>query len=365
MGKIPQVTVLMPIYNAGPYLKEAVESILHQDHPSFCLMAINDASTDDSAKVLASFNDPRLLVIHNEKNLGVVGTLNKGLALTESPFLARMDQDDISLPGRLKKQTAFLLEHPNVGICGTTYRTFGRGIFHRKVSYTNQSEQLKAWLLFQCTFAHPSIMLRVDSFRKAKLDYQKDFEKCEDYDLWSRAARHMDFGFINEELLRYRIHYSNMSLVSGNIQQERTQKIRLRNLGSLFRHLGEETASIHLKICQTEPAENQKQLTQYLWWLEQIENANREQKIYDHEHLRIVLSQRSFELCYASSSLGLTARTLWKQNTFFGQYHPSSYQQLKFFIRWFFRIGGPKTKKVVAALRALKNKLRSTLTTPL
>jgi len=93
----PKVTVLMPVYNGEQYLREAIESILTQSFTDFEFLIINDGSTDSSVEIIESYDDPRIRLIHNEANLKLVATLNKGVDLARGEYIARMDCDDISL----------------------------------------------------------------------------------------------------------------------------------------------------------------------------------------------------------------------------------------------------------------------------
>ena len=102
------VTVLTTVYNGLPYLKEAIDSILNQSYENFDYLIIDDASPDPNVlDCIESYNDPRIKLIVNEKNLGVSETYNKALSLIDSEFVIRMDQDDISLPYRIENQISF------------------------------------------------------------------------------------------------------------------------------------------------------------------------------------------------------------------------------------------------------------------
>ena len=101
---MPQIIVLMPVYNGGRYLRESIASILAQSFKDFELLIIDDGSTDDSVSIVKSFSDPRIRLVLNEHNIGVARTLNKGLELARGEFIARMDADDISLPHRFEKR---------------------------------------------------------------------------------------------------------------------------------------------------------------------------------------------------------------------------------------------------------------------
>jgi len=122
----PQLTVLMPVYNGGPFLRSAIESILNQDFSDFDFLIIDDGSTDGSHEIAASYADPRIRLESNGRNLGLIATLNRGLDLARGTYVARMDADDIAFPDRLSKQLTFMEAHPEIGLCGTWYERDSR-----------------------------------------------------------------------------------------------------------------------------------------------------------------------------------------------------------------------------------------------
>ena len=95
--QLPLVSVVLPVYNGAAYLREAVDSILAQTYRSFELIIINDGSKDDSASIIAQFDDPRIRSF-SQANQGLAATLNRGIGLAQGAYIARQDQDDISLP---------------------------------------------------------------------------------------------------------------------------------------------------------------------------------------------------------------------------------------------------------------------------
>ena len=97
---MPKISVIMPAYNAEKYLREAIDSILGQTFTDFELIVINDCSRDDTEQIILSYQDPRIVYLKNEKNLGVAGTLNRGLEVARGAYIARMDADDRSVPDR-------------------------------------------------------------------------------------------------------------------------------------------------------------------------------------------------------------------------------------------------------------------------
>src|ERR1051325_1151561 len=110
----PTVSVLLPVYNAERYLESALQSVLGQTFSDFEVIAVDDGSKDNSKKILERFaaNDPRIRVI-SRPNTGIVGALNDGLAVARGEFIARMDADDVALPGRFQAQLDYLRGHPD------------------------------------------------------------------------------------------------------------------------------------------------------------------------------------------------------------------------------------------------------------
>ena len=104
-----RITVLMPVYNDAKYLKETIDNVLSQTFRDFLFLIINDGSTDETELVIQSYSDDRIKYLKNEANLGLVKTLNKGIDLVETEFLARMDADDLWVETKLEKQIDVLI----------------------------------------------------------------------------------------------------------------------------------------------------------------------------------------------------------------------------------------------------------------
>jgi glycosyltransferase involved in cell wall biosynthesis len=208
MSASPKVTVLMPVYNGERFLREAVESILNQTFGDFEFLIIDDGSLDRSAEIIRGYDDPRIRLIRNETNLGIVASLNRGIDQAQGEYIARMDCDDISMPARLEKQVAFMEKHPGVGVCGTWARVIDdRG----QVVSLRRSPQGKAAhrLCWRPTpFIHPTCMLRSALLKEYR--YLPGFPHAEDYELWLRLCRRTLFANIGEYLLHYRAHDANI-----------------------------------------------------------------------------------------------------------------------------------------------------------
>jgi len=148
----------MPVFNEDATLQEAVESILHQTRQDFELILIDDGSTDHTPEILDNYSDhdQRIRVFH-QSHSGLIRSLNKGLELAKGKYLARMDADDISLPERLEKQTAYLENNPEVGVCGTWAKKFGLTNKHQTIKMPASPEEIKSGLLFNNTLIHPTV----------------------------------------------------------------------------------------------------------------------------------------------------------------------------------------------------------------
>jgi len=186
----PHVSVAMACFNAAPYLREAIDSILNQTFRDFEFLIINDGSTDDSHDVIASYRDARIRLIENSGNQGLIYSLNRALHEARADWIARMDADDVSDPERLAAQWAFAHER-NLDICYCDWKesNFDGGLetVHRDSAVP---PVVRRWrVLFENLYgAHAVALFR----RQAIIDvggYDPAYRHSEDYDLWFRCAR--------------------------------------------------------------------------------------------------------------------------------------------------------------------------------
>ena len=144
----PVISILMSVYNGEKYLHAAVDSILKQTFKDFEFIIINDGSIDRSREILESYQDERIVLIHQE-NKGLTRALNKGLSLAKGEFIARMDADDSCKPERLEKQVAFLRENPGIVLLGSNcFNIDGDGDIIGQIDLPTGGVQIKWNLLF-------------------------------------------------------------------------------------------------------------------------------------------------------------------------------------------------------------------------
>jgi len=214
----PQISVIMPVYNAGQYLALAIESVLGQTFTDFELLLINDGSTDNSKQVIASFTDNRIKVLDNEGNKGLVYSLNRGIAAAIGKYIARMDADDICLPDRFQLQYDYLERHTETGLVAGYIHFINeqgddRGVWalDRKA---DSPQRIKRYMSSECCIAHPTIMARATWL--SKFPYDSRQKAIEDYDLWLRLLAHgMAIAKLNTPVLLYRVHDQSVTQVDN------------------------------------------------------------------------------------------------------------------------------------------------------
>lgn len=209
----PLISVIMPVHNGGRFVAEAIRSILNQSFGDFEFVIIDDASTDDSPEIAASFADPRVARLRNEQRLGITRTLNRGIGAARGQLVARMDSDDIAHPHRFARQQELLLGEPGLGVVGSNTVLIDRnGVETGTERYPASVRDIRRSILVHNPFAHGAVMLRRSLLDRHGV-YDPAFLHNEDYDLWLRLqAAGTDMANIQESLLRRRIHDMNITV---------------------------------------------------------------------------------------------------------------------------------------------------------
>jgi glycosyltransferase involved in cell wall biosynthesis len=205
----PAVTVAMSVYNAAPFLNEAIASVRTQSFADFEFLILDDGSSDASPAIARSheLEDARIRVIARE-NRGLVASLNELLRAARAPLVARMDADDICEPERLARQARFLAAHPDYGVIGSWTTDIGPdGAPQPKAGDEQPTDHdcFVARIGKGSLLCHPTAMMRRDLVLSVG-GYHGAFAHCEDFDLWLRLASVTKLGNLPERLLRYR-HY--------------------------------------------------------------------------------------------------------------------------------------------------------------
>lgn len=211
LGGSPTASVLLPVYNAGRYLAQAVESVLNQTFQNFEVLLINDGSTDNSLQVLEYFaSRDRRCRVYSGPNRGVVAARNTGLELAGAEFIILMDADDVSRPQRFEKQISFIRQHPEcvaVGSRALLIDADGMPIFEVGDRYTHEEIE-RALLSTRLGIVNPSAIIR-----RSALDVIGGYRPgyAEDLDLFLRLAEVGRLANLPEVLLDYRQHVASIS----------------------------------------------------------------------------------------------------------------------------------------------------------
>ena len=213
------VSIIMPVYNAEDYLREAIDSILTQTYPLFELIIINDGSSDNSLEIIKSYRDDRIRVF-SFVNGGCSKQRNYGISVAKGKFLAMMDADDISEQTRIEEQYNFLKSHTEIQVVGTNCLHIdekGKIISIKNYSEFHNEIEFSAPVL--CPICPPSMM----TYTNILIDcgcYREDFLVAGDYDLILKLLGNAyKFYNLQKPLFRYRIHKSSLSATKLQKQQ--------------------------------------------------------------------------------------------------------------------------------------------------
>lgn len=228
---LPPVTVLLPVRDGLPHLRDAVASVLAQTHRDLELLVLDDGSTDGTGAWLDGLRDSRVRVLHREGR-GLVAALNDGLGEARHELVARMDADDLSAPDRLERQCAHLLAHPHVAAAGSCFHVIDEeGAVVGEAHTAAHTAYLRRLMYARNDFAHGSMMLR----RSAVLAVggYRDVGPCEDYDLWVRLLSGYDLANLPDLLYSYRLSETGVSALAAGRQVASLHAVRHRLHGEL------------------------------------------------------------------------------------------------------------------------------------
>ncbi len=212
---MPLVSILMPVYNAGEFLRIAIDGILSQTFTDFEFVIINDGSTDNSKQIIKSYTDERIVYLKQE-NQGVARTLNNGLKICKGKYIRRHDADDLSTPNSLKEQVEFIEQNPNVGLVSSrqVYMT-ENGKITKKYGLPNdaffQGKEYKYITLENFTYkssspvVHGTVLFEKELVSKLG-NYRPEFLTSEDNDLWTRILEHKKIAILNSKSYFQRLH---------------------------------------------------------------------------------------------------------------------------------------------------------------
>ncbi|MCD1610556.1 MULTISPECIES: glycosyltransferase family 2 protein [Pseudomonadaceae] len=311
MATTPRVTVFIPVHNRQHYITTAVDSILAQTFEDFELLIVDDGSTDATLDVLARYQDPRLRVESNPRNLGIPATRNRGLELARGEYIALLDSDDISWPNRLARQVETLDRHSDLAQIGSACDFMdaeGQRI-NRVRRQPLAADDVAASLAFYCALTNRTIMARTAILRDYR--YREDFPRCQDYELHQRLSRTQRMANLADVLVCGREHGGRFTKQTDALGRERKREICRRALIEIGITPGEEDLDRHYALARPKKlgaALNKDYLAWAEQWLARLDTANRRSQRHVPEALSRVMTERWVELCWhARRQLGTGA----------------------------------------------------------
>lgn len=227
--------MLTTVYNGARYLAETIDSILAEDFTDFEYVIVDDGSTDDTPRILerAAARDPRIRVLRLETNRGIAAATNCGLAIARGEHIARLDADDVSLPGRLAREVAVLDAHPDVAMVSMNYEFMSADGVVLGRSHRDHPPAVVEYLLnFSNSIGgHSQVMYRRSTI-EAVGGYDESCAAALDYELWTRMAGQGRIVVLPEIGMRYRVHDANVTARARDTQIEVGKRVVQRTLSA-------------------------------------------------------------------------------------------------------------------------------------
>ncbi len=302
---IPKVTVMMPVHNGKRYIKFAIESILSQSYKDFELLIINDASNDQTVKIVNSFKDTRIRLIHNLQRLGLAATRQRGNEEAKGELIAFLDSDDTAHRERLEKQVRFLGKNKEIAAVGNWVGVIdekGRRTGHIWRHATSESV-IPSILLFRNCFTQSSMMVRKKCL--IEFGYRADYWAAPDYDLWSRMIGKYKMVNIGEVLTYYRAYKESMSYRKEKEIKYCTQKIMAENIERLGLEPTQEEVVTHDSLERHREEFSIKEIDKVKTWLIKLILTNQKKGVYPEKIFNAVVSDFWFKVCCVSANRGL------------------------------------------------------------
>lgn len=303
INTLPLVSVVMPVFNSAKYLGKSLDSVVKQTYSNIEIIVINDGSKDRSSEIIGKFKDSRIKLINFKRNKGIVSALNKGLDLAKGKYIIRMDSDDIAHKDRVKKQVEFMEAHPKIGVCGSAIKVIGRK------NYTwfppTNSEDIKLKMFLESPIAHPSVCIRKKILEVNNLRYDVNYEFAEDYKLWVDMSRYCEMANLDDVLLRYRVHSTQIGATKTKMQQKSVMKVKNELLTLLTGTPTKDELKLHIKAMSWPRNQSNKELEELRSWYEKLVSANYKKQIYNTRKFKAMMGERWVGACYLAKSIGI------------------------------------------------------------
>ncbi len=332
---MPVVSVIISVYNAAPFIGEAIQSILNQYYNDFELIILNDGSTDNSASVIKTFKDNRIIFIDDNINIGAPARFNQAIKIAKGKYIAHMGADDISLPERLKLQVELMEKNNEIGICGTDVTIFNSKKKLGKWYYPEHHSEIKVRQFFSVGFAHPSVVIRKKILIENDLFYSSTCFPAEDYELWYRLLKVTHGSNIKKNLLLYRISDNQVTATKKELVKSNTEIIRNRYLKDLG-IVDENQYKYHTSLINDKWFDDIDFNNKAFAWCNFLMEMNSANKIFDKNLFAKKVSSWAYSKSYEASNKTFNPHKLYKKSSLYQYYEPTIIEKLKLFLRSIF-----------------------------
>lgn len=226
-----RVAILMPCYNAEKFINETLESLVNQSYENIEIIILDDCSTDNTCSLIEDYKNryPYIKLYKHPVNKGIIPTRNELFSLTDAPYVALMDADDIAVPERIAKQLRYLIDNPRVSAVGGWHEFFDQQ--HGIGRFPSQPDDIAAMLFIDNVISNPTMMLRKFFWDKHQLKYDVDYAGAADYKLWTDIYECGEIHNLPAVMIKYRVHASQESTAN----RERQERVHLRILNENFK----------------------------------------------------------------------------------------------------------------------------------
>ena len=284
--KNPVISVVMPVYNTPvPFLREAVESILEQTIRHFEFIIVDDGSTGETKAFLDSLTDERIRLIRNPENMGCTKSLNNGLRAATGKYIARMDADDISMPGRFEVQLDYMEAHPDVVVCGSkiAHEFKDTGSSRGKIE---DAESYRIRMLFVSPGpVHPTAMIRRETLVQNNIEYDENLRYAQDYGLWATLVEYGRIVTLPDKLLYFREHDDRISIKHRADQIKCDKMTQKRLLLRLLDNVTDAELDLHY-LYSTGYYRDLKLTKDVRRWYRKLIRANDKKRVYNRLKFR-------------------------------------------------------------------------------
>jgi glycosyltransferase involved in cell wall biosynthesis len=294
----PTLSIVMPVYNAAPYIREAVQSLLDQTYKDFELIVVDDGCTDESINIIEEFGDERIRILRNERNSGIVFSRNRGTAAAHGRYIAPFDADDIARKDKFEKQIAFLEKNPDFAMLGSWVKIIdeqGRPA-GRKWKVNAPPEKIPAILLFRNYFAQSAMVIRREVLPEGY--YSEGYDVVEDYKMWIDITSRYKAWNYPDYLLLYRVHSLSATNFKAQRMIERDKMIFRYIYQKLEIEPDEGQLSLLIALKNGNSFENAQRIKELHNFLELIIKRNRKLHVYDQSELARVVYNRFVKACF-------------------------------------------------------------------